>query len=652
MQRRDFLHATGSALASVTLLASSPRAAGQEQRPNVLWLSCEDIGPALGCYGDEEAHTPKLDALAGQGARFDAAFGVCGVCAPNRSCIITGIYPTSLGTQNMRSTVDLPPHIKCFPEYLRDAGYYCTNNAKTDYQFAPPKSAWDESSRKAHWRNRPDPSQPFFSVFNFENTHESRVNQPPDSRSLVSAKRALKPEEFHDPQDMKLPPYYPDNPVLRKQWANYYDLVTALDYWVGGLLQELEEDGLAENTVVLYWSDHGVGFPRAKRWPYDSGLRVPLIVRWPGRIEPGSLRSDLVSFVDFAPTALSLAGVPVPGHMQGQVFLGDATPEPREYIFGFRDRMDERADHIRAVRDTRFKYLRNYDPYTPYAQRLAYAEKYDFYRELRRLHESGELEGPERLYWRETKPLEELYDLPADPHELRNLAESEEHAPVLERMRKALDQWMTETVDLGFVPEMELAAWLRDGPKRAPEKARTPYVLPESVDGEKRAFGRSVSEWVDDLNAEDALLRLRAIKSLGVAGAEMTSVFTALLEDWDSAMVHWAAVMLGLCGEEAPDALRALRKTLGHEAASARLGAAQALCMLGRPSEALPAALDALQHENAIVRLYAIRIVEAVGPEVDEAREALEQAAASKNFRERINEISVARTALGQPAPF
>ena len=356
--RRQFIRATGLAAAG-GVFAKPPAWAQGAKRPNILWISCEDTSPDLGCYGDEYATTPNLDRFATEGARYTRCFSISGVCAPSRSSIITGMYQTTIGTMHMRTRAVPSPEVKCFTEYLRAAGYYCTNNSKTDYQFEPPFTAWDESSTKAHWRNRAK-DQPFFAVMNLTVSHESSIRMP-ESRRRRGGDR-VPPEMRHDPGKAKVPPYYPDTPVTRRDWATYYDTVTAMDMQVADILKELEDDGLADDTIVFFWGDHGRGLPRAKRWIYDSGIHVPLIVRWPGRIEPGSVVEDLVSFVDFGPPVLSLAAVDVPSHMQGQPFLGDQKAAPREYIYASRDRMDEAYDLIRAVRDKRYKYIRNYMP--------------------------------------------------------------------------------------------------------------------------------------------------------------------------------------------------------------------------------------------------------------------------------------------------
>lgn len=451
--RREFLAASMAA-------AVAPLSGQGRRLPNILWISCEDMSPDLGCYGSKYSHSPNIDRLATQGQRFTSVFSTYGVCAPSRSSIITGMYPASIGTQHMRSQGVPPPYVKCFPEYLRAAGYYCTNNVKTDYNFEAPPSAWDESSNRAHWRNRPKGS-PFFSVFNIVTTHESQIRV--DDDTFAGHLKRFAGEFRHDPAKAQLPPYYPDTSVVRKDWARYFDLITSMDAQVGEYLKQLEEDQLANDTIVFFWSDHGRGLPRAKRWVYDSGIHVPLIVRWQGKLQPGSVSDRLVSLMDLGPTALSAAGVKPPGYMQGRAFLGDHEGAAREYVHAARDRMDETYDIIRGVRDKRFKYIRNFQPGKPYAQYIDYMDQMPTLKEWRRLNKEGKLEGPQKLFFLPEKPVEELYDTTADPHEVVNLAANPDQRATLERFRKELDRWMKDIQDTGLMPEEELKERMRPG---------------------------------------------------------------------------------------------------------------------------------------------------------------------------------------------
>jgi uncharacterized sulfatase len=448
-------------------------------RPNILWITTHDICPDLGCYagawpGAEYARTPQLDQLAAEGVRFDQALAVAPVCAPSRSAIITGMFPTAIGTMHMRSHAAPPPEVRPFPEYLRAAGYYCTNNAFSDFQFQMPITVWDEHGPQAHWRNRPDLAQPFFAAFHGLTTHESQIYAD-DARYERNTAR-LAPEQRHDPASAPLPPYYPDTPVFGQAWARYSDNISAMDAWAGDLLRQLDEDGLRDSTLVVFWSDHGRGMPRAKRWPYDAGLRVPLLARWPGRLAPGTTRPEPVTLMDLAATTLAVAGLPAPAHLHARP-LFDARGQfaaPRPYVVSHRDRMDEQEDTMRTVRDGRFRYIRNYHPDRPAMQHLTYAEPMATWRELRRLYfeeaaQLGRGEAPDRLtpaqrrVLASTKPAEELYDLLADPHEIADLAADPRYAADLARLRDALDQWQETYGDLGLLPEHELVERWRPG---------------------------------------------------------------------------------------------------------------------------------------------------------------------------------------------
>jgi uncharacterized protein (TIGR02145 family) len=423
-------------------------------RPNVLCIVCEDISPRLGSYGDPVARTPVLDRLARDGVRFTRMFSSSGVCAPSRAALVTGMYASAIGANNMRtSSADRiglpdyeavpPPAVRPSSEYLRDAGYYTTNNAKTDYQFQPPLTAWDENGRDAHWRNRPE-GMPFFSIFNLETTHESQVWDRADDPVVVPPERVL------------LPPYYPDTPAVRRDVARVYSNIAVMDRQVGELLAELDEAGLTEETIVIFYSDNGGPLPRGKRELLDSGLHVPFLIRFPGNAHAGTVVDDLVAFVDVPATILSLAGVPVPRHMQGRPFWGDQKAPPRELVFAARDRMDEEVDHVRTVRDRRFKYVRNFRPDLPRYQDIDYRKQMAGMRDILRLRDEGKLDAVQSLWFQPTKPAEELYDTEADPHEVRDLSGDPAHRTHLERLRAALDGWLREIGDRPGRPETEL----------------------------------------------------------------------------------------------------------------------------------------------------------------------------------------------------
>jgi arylsulfatase A-like enzyme len=465
-------------------------------RPNIVWISTEDMSPRLGAYGDALARTPAIDRLAKQGTRFTNAFTTAPVCAPSRAAIITGMHQAAIGAQHMRTTEDrvpelpgpylaVPPfYVKAFPEYLRAAGYFTSNRSKTDYQFGEPFTIWDDLGPKAHWRNRRDPAQPFFSVFNITVTHESQIFPS-------SPARKGKPPAT-DPAKVQVPPYYPDTPRVREELARVYDNIADMDGQVAQILGQLEADGLLQNTILFYWSDHGDGVPRAKRSLYDSGLHVPLIVAGRG-LGSGVVDDRLVSFVDLAPTVLALAGLPVPRHLHGRVFAGPRrAPEPA-YVFAARDRMDIEYDMMRSARDRRFLYIRNFQPELPYAGHIIYRNQSDIMQEWFRLQAAGKLSGPAALWMRTSRPAEELYDTQADPHQIHDLAPRAEHAKTLERMRQAVAEWMTRTGDQGAINEAEMILRMWPGGIQ-PETAR-PYILPRrSTDTPDRPEVRTFKE--------------------------------------------------------------------------------------------------------------------------------------------------------------
>ncbi len=434
-------------------------------RPNILWVSFEDTNPFYGCYGDTVARTPVVDRLANEGTRYTHAFAVSGVCAPTRSSVITGMYPISIGTHHMRTSHTnpevpelptpysalLPAHVKCFTAYLRAVGWYCTNNWKTDYQFTEPRSAWDACSETAHWRDRPDPDQPFFAVFNPHDSHESGMWP------------GMVDEMTFDPELAVVPPPFPDTPKVREALAQMYTQIEIVDRRLGELLEELEEDGLADNTIVVHWSDHGP-LPRGKRWPYDSGIHVPLIVRWPGRVDAGAVSEQLISTMDLAPSMLTACGIEVPAHMQARSFLGDAAGPEREYVHASRDRHDSAYDRVRAVRDRRWKYMRHYYPHQPYVSWIPFRNAHPIMQELLRLHVLGELGEVPAQFLADSRPVEELYDCEADPHETSNLATDPLHLDTLQRLRTECDRWLDEVGDLGEIPEAQMVnAWYPDG---------------------------------------------------------------------------------------------------------------------------------------------------------------------------------------------
>ncbi|MEL6255241.1 MAG: sulfatase [Bacteroidota bacterium] len=485
---------------------SFPQASESEkeiQQPNILWLIAEDMSPYLAAFGDSTIRTPNIDRLAAEGVRYTQVYSPSGVCAPSRAALATGMYPSSIGANHMRTNsftevTGLPPYeavppaeVKMFNEWLRQQGYFCTNNSKEDYQFKAPLTAWDENGPFAHWRNR-NSNQAFFSVFSFMTTHESglfepygmlknekRLYQAGDTTYQLGHPYAKTPEAetpIHIASDtiFPIPPYLPDNEVVRRDLWKMYNNIAEMDKQIGAILDQLEEDGLLETTFIFFFADHGGPLPRQKRLIYDSGLRVPMIIRYPDKKFAGSIDEQLISFVDFAPTVLKLADVSIPGYMQGQTFIDNDKSE-RKYIHAAADRFDAFTDVIRAVRDNRFKYIRNYRPDQGYYLPVSFRERIPTMAELLRLKDEGELNETQSLWFRDKKEPEELYDCINDPHELNNLAASPEYKEKLEELSKEMDRWLEEISDNPGKEERDLISELWKGATEQPQTADPEY---------------------------------------------------------------------------------------------------------------------------------------------------------------------------------
>jgi uncharacterized sulfatase len=592
--------AVAAALLAIYLgvFAGARAAEALPSRPNILWISSEDHGPHMGCYGDQFATTPNVDRLAARGMIYTHVWSCAPVCAPARTTIISGLYPTSTGAEHMRSLVPFPADKKMFPQFLREAGYYCSNNAKEDYNLAKPGRVWDESSARAHWRNR-KPGQPFFAVFNSEKSHESKLRVRPH-------------KQIHDPAKVRLPAYHPDTPEVRLDWAQYYDVVTEADADAGKRLAELEAAGLTEDTIVFYWADHGSGMPRSKRWPYDSGLHVPLVVYIPEKFKdlrppeykPGGKSDRLVSFVDFAPTMLSLAGIAPPEWMQGRAFLGKFPQAPPPFMHGFRGRMDERYDLVRSITDGRYVYIRNYMPHKIYGQHIDYMFQTPTTRVWKRLHDEGKLTPAQDVFWN-TKAPEELYDLQSDPDETNNLATSPAHIEIIQRLRKAQYDFVLKIRDVGFLPEGELFSRANGG---------SPY----------------------DIGQDDGKYPCeRVIETAGIAAMpqrepeQAMRTLTPRLNDRDSAVRYWAALgmlMRGKAGVQAAhgELVAALRDPSPH----VRIAAAEALGQFGSGAD-LDAALKVLvelgpiDKNGVFVSMAALNALDALGGKTSSVADAI-----------------------------
>ncbi len=564
-------------------------------RPNILWITSEDNGPQMGCYGDKFADTPNLDRLAARGVIYTNAWSNAPVCAPARTTIISGIYPPSTGSEHMRSMTRLPKGMLMYPQYLRRAGYYCTNNSKEDYNLEKPGQVWDESSHKAHWRNR-KPGQPFFAVFNFTISHESQIRKRPH-------------KAIHDPARVRVPAYHPDTPEVRRDWAQYYDMVTEMDAQAGQLLKQLEQDGLADDTIIFYYGDHGPGMPRCKRWPYNSGLSVPLVVslppKWRRLASPdyrtGGKSDRLVGFIDLAPTLLSLVGIEPPGQMQGHAFLGKYQTAKPAFAFGFRGRMDERYDMVRVVRDQRYIYIRNYMPHKIYGQYIAYMFKTPTTQVWKRLYDEGKLRPPRTFFW-ETKPAEELYDLVDDPDEVHNLADSPAHQEVLQRLRRAHREWVFRIRDVGFLPEGEI---------------------------HQRSAGSTPYEMGHDPQKYPLEKIFRTAQTASSLRAGVLPQLVAALGDEDSAVRYWGAMGILMRGSPAvahstPD----LQKALADHSPYVEVAAAEALGRYGSEADASRALdvllrLAPLDNNGVYVSMAALNAIDYLDDRAARARQVI-----------------------------
>ena len=448
-------------------------------RPNILWLIAEDFGQHLGCYGTREVWTPNLDRMARDGVRYTRFFTTAPVCSPSRSAFMTGMYQTTIGAHNHRSHRDdgyeLPKGVRQLTDWMRDAHYFTANvrelpaacgfrgSGKTDWNFTVKGKPFDSS----RWSDLKS-NQPFFAQVNFQETH-----------------RAFKAPQRADPAKVELPPWTPDHPVARQDWANYLDSATELDRKVGLLLAQLANDGLKDNTIVVFFGDNGQAHVRGKQFCYDEGLLVPLIIRWPKafpapkQLRAGTVDGRLLEAIDLAPTMLDIAGMKKPDLMQGRIFLGSNAEKPRQYVFGARDRCDETVFRLRTVRDNRFRYIRNFTPERPFLQPNNYkAKQYPVWTLLPELNRAGQLTPAQAVLCAPNMPEEELYDLKTDPHAVNNLAGSPKHRKTLAKLRAVLENWIQETADMGETSESREVIE-RQGLTKSSGNPNAGYALPE-----------------------------------------------------------------------------------------------------------------------------------------------------------------------------
>ena len=621
MHRRDFLKTAGlgaAALAIPGCLRKREQFAYRPhtKKPNILWIVVEDMSPHWSCYGETTIRTPNIDRLASGGALFKKAFVTSPVCSPSRSAMITGMYQTTIGAHHHRSSytgseIHLPKLIRPLPEYFKQHGYYTVNGGpkttvyhsnlnwkdkklgKADYNFVWDPAIYDDND----WRNRA-PGQPFFAQIQLRGGKHRKAEVP-------------NPVE---PASVKLPPYYPDHPVIRKDWARYLNSIIYLDTEVGKILKRLEDEGIADNTAVFLWTDHGISHVRGKQFLYEEGIHVPLIVRWPGVIKPGTVRDDLVSHIDIAATSLYMAGgpqtrkdafgnphIPIPAYMQGRPLFGPDA-KARDYIVAARDRCDETLECIRCVRTKRYKYIRNFYPNRPYLQPNRYKDNKEIMKTMRRLFADGKLNQVQARFFASTRPAEELYDLQNDPHEIHNLADSPEHQDVLVHLRAVLLKWMHETNDLGLVPEPEL--------EELANRYDSRYAILRQEEN------------------RDLISQILSVIELGEQGKAAVGKLIKAMKDKRPAVRWWAAGGLGNLGREAKAAAPVLTAALNDSSAGVRVASARALCKMDMTEKALPVLISELKNSNQVVRHYAALALEDIG---EKARPALEVLKAARN---------------------
>ena len=571
-------------LITVVLISCDNRTANLQ--PNILWITCEDLSPILGCYGDRVANTPNIDLFAQNAVRFTNAYASAPICTPARSSLITGVYASSMGTHHLRGVVPKSDKIKCFTEFLRERGYYCTNNVKEDYNFITPEEAWDESSDSAHWRNR-KPEQPFFSVFNFMVTHQSQTRYGIEKLNEINS--TLDEKDRINPDDVEIPPYYPDTPIVRNNIASLYTQVHIMDKKFQEIINQLEEDGLRENTIIFFYSDHGTGLPRGKGYLHDTGIKVPLIIEFPEKYKhyspakAGAFSDELVNFIDFPPTVLSLTGIDPPKYMQGNPFLGQYRKNSNDYVISIRDRRDEVLMFSRSIRTDKYHYIRNFLPHRPRMQRNFYSEITPIRQELRRLDNLGLLQSNEDWLMEDSVPVDELYDTETDPHELNNLAQEAEHLEIMELLKRNLFSWMVETKDLGLVPEYEMIEKSKDG---APYDTFSGNFDPKPI-----------------LDLVDKIGR----------GKQHIDSFNFALQSSNPVYRYWGATGLAALGQNAVESKELLQSTLNDPVPYVRFAASEAICNIGYPRQGVEILSKGLDSESVVNQLHASQILMAVG---------------------------------------
>ena len=566
-------------------------------RPNILWLTCEDNNVNwVGCYGNPHADTPNIDRLAAEGFQYMHCYANAPVCAPSRSTWITGVHAISMGTHPMRSRYPIPhDRIRYYPDLLKDAGYYVGNARKTDYNIGgrSDQEAWD--TNQVDWEQLKQ-KQPFFMVINSTKSHESKAFGDIDNTT-------------HDPANVRLAKYHPDIPELRKNYAHYHDQVKKMDAEIGDSLAKLQEAGLADNTIVIHNSDHGGVIARSKRFLFNSGTHCPLIVRIPEQFkhlrpaDPGTKIDDLVSFIDMTKTWLDICGAEKPDYLQGRVFLGP-NKETREYHVSFRTRMDERCDNVRAIRDKRFLYIRNYMPYAPWGQHLNYLWKMRATQAWEQHHRDGKTDAVTGRFFG-PKPMEELYDTSVDPDNVNNLIDDPQYAEHVDRLRAALDQWQLKHFDAGLLPESEVVLRSEQSGKTIFDMVRdsTLYNVPVLQQASNLAIQKdpkNLPKLYDNLNASDSGVR------------------------------YWAIVGLFNLQQETPLNMDPIRKMLDDSCHHVRVMAAWILYRGGDKSSATDCWNDLLE-QDSYASLKTFNVIDWIGDGIEPYAASMQQCKFSHN---------------------
>ena len=564
-----------------------------QEKPNILWITIEDSSPQFfGCYGNKNARTPVIDKLAEEGVRFTNAFSTGTVCSPSRSTIITGVRTFKMGTGNHRSNYAIPNKIKGFPYFLQKQGYYVTNNAKTDYNVgnvqAFTKEAWNESSRKAGWWDR-KPGQPFFAVFNFEDSHQSRTMTHPYNWYLENVLEKIPEKDRIGENEFDMPPIYRESTEMRKHFARVYNSIKLTDIRIGELLARLEKDNLRDSTIIFFYADHGEGEPRGKTNGINYGYRVPFVIWFPEmykHLSPwgtaGMVSDELINFEDLAPTVLALAGAEIPDYLKGRKLMGKSRSPKTDHLILSADRADNGIDMVRTITDGRFVYSRNFMPFIPQARYIRYMEIAEIVQQMRSDLKENKLDSLQKSIF-EDRPAEFLFDIENDLWETRNLADDSKYKNVLEKMRKLLDHEILSAKDVMFLPEYEIGIISQNG---------TPYEF--RLDESKYPLNEIY----------------KAASLSGIRNTETTKQQIQWLENENKIIRYWAIVGLHSQSNEILKAFQNnIEKAISDNYPPVSVAAAALLYRLNQKSIAKNKLVEACQSENQDISLLTINFL-------------------------------------------